>query len=96
MNIYAGNPASETSEDTLSQVFSAFGQVKSVSIVRDGATGESKTVEISAGQAYRMMAAMTSLSTTQKLRRRAMRPSMKARRSNSRSDKAKKAHVRPT
>ena len=42
MNIYVGNLASETSEDTLSQAFAAFGQVKSVSIVRDGATGESR------------------------------------------------------
>ena len=42
MNIYVGNLASETSEDTLNQAFSAFGQVKSVSIVRDGATGESR------------------------------------------------------
>lgn len=37
-----GNLASETSEDTLSQVFPTFGQVKSVSIVRDGTTGESR------------------------------------------------------
>ena len=42
MNIYVGNLASETSEDALNQAFSAFGQVKSVSIVRDGATGESR------------------------------------------------------
>ena len=42
MNIYVGNMASETSEDALNQAFSAFGQVKSVSIVRDGATGESR------------------------------------------------------
>lgn len=42
MNIYVGNLAIETSEDTLNQAFSAFGQVKSVSIVRDGATGESR------------------------------------------------------
>jgi RNA recognition motif-containing protein len=42
MNIYVGNLASETSEDTLNQAFSAFGQVKSVSIVRDGTTGESR------------------------------------------------------
>ena len=42
MNIYVGNLASETSEDTLNQAFAAFGQVKSVSIVRDGATGESR------------------------------------------------------
>ncbi len=42
MNIYVGNLAIETSEDTLNQAFSAFGQVKSVSIVRDGTTGESR------------------------------------------------------
>jgi RNA recognition motif-containing protein len=42
MNIYVGNLASETSEDTLNQAFAAFGQVKSVSIVRDGATGVSR------------------------------------------------------
>lgn len=42
MNIYVGNLASETSEDTLNQVFSAFGQVKSVNIVRDGTTSESR------------------------------------------------------
>jgi RNA recognition motif-containing protein len=42
MNIYVGNLASETSEDILNRAFSAFGQVKSVSAVRDGATGESR------------------------------------------------------
>jgi cold-inducible RNA-binding protein len=42
MNIYVGNLASETSEDTLNQAFSAFGQVKSVSVIKDGATGESR------------------------------------------------------
>jgi RNA recognition motif-containing protein len=42
MNIYVGNLASETSEDTLNQAFAAFGQVKSVSIIRDGATGASR------------------------------------------------------
>jgi len=42
MNIYVGNLAIETSEDTLNQAFAAFGQVQSVSIVRDGATGESR------------------------------------------------------
>ena len=42
MNIYVGNLAGETSEDTLNQAFAAFGQVKSVSIVRDGATGASR------------------------------------------------------
>jgi RNA recognition motif-containing protein len=42
MNIYVGNLASETSEDTLSQAFAAFGQVKSVNILRDGATGASR------------------------------------------------------
>jgi len=42
MNIYVGNLASETSEDTLNRAFAAFGQVKSVSIIRDGETGESR------------------------------------------------------
>ncbi|MHC4691393.1 MAG: RNA recognition motif domain-containing protein [Planctomycetota bacterium] len=42
MNIYVGNLASETSEDTLNRAFAAFGQVKSASIIRDGATGESR------------------------------------------------------
>jgi RNA recognition motif-containing protein len=42
MNIYVGNLASQTSEDTLNQAFSAFGQVKSVSVIKDGATGESR------------------------------------------------------
>jgi len=42
MNIYVGNLASKTSEDMLNQAFAAFGQVKSVSIVKDGATGASR------------------------------------------------------
>ena len=42
MNIYVGNLASKTSEDTLNQAFAAFGQVKSASIIRDGETGESR------------------------------------------------------
>jgi RNA recognition motif-containing protein len=42
MNIYVGNLASETSEDTLNQAFSAFGQIKSVSVIKDGATSESR------------------------------------------------------
>jgi RNA recognition motif-containing protein len=42
MNIYVGNLASETSEDTLNRAFAAFGQVKSASIIRDGETGESR------------------------------------------------------
>jgi RNA recognition motif-containing protein len=40
MNIYVGNLASKTSEDTLNRAFAAFGQVKSVSLIRDGTTGE--------------------------------------------------------
>jgi RNA recognition motif-containing protein len=42
MNIYVGNLASETSEDTLTRAFAAFGQVKSASIIRDGDTGASR------------------------------------------------------
>lgn len=42
MNIYVGNLSLETTEDDLRQAFTAFGQVRSVNIVRDGASGESR------------------------------------------------------
>lgn len=42
MNIYVGNLSTDTSEDELRQAFEAFGEVTSVRIVRDGATGESR------------------------------------------------------
>lgn len=42
MNIYVGNLSTDTSEDELRQAFAAFGEVASVRIVRDGATGESR------------------------------------------------------
>jgi len=42
MNIYVGNLSTDTSEDELRQAFEAFGEVASVRIVRDGATGESR------------------------------------------------------
>jgi len=41
MNIYVGNLSHETTEDELRQAFEAFGQVTSVKILRDRATGES-------------------------------------------------------
>jgi len=41
MNIYVGNLSRETTEDELRQAFEAFGQVMSVKILRDRATGES-------------------------------------------------------
>jgi RNA recognition motif-containing protein len=41
MNIYVGNLPRETTEDELRQAFEAFGQVMSVKILRDRATGES-------------------------------------------------------
>ena len=42
MNIYVGNLSAETVEDTLSEAFSAFGEVREVRIIRDGSTGASK------------------------------------------------------
>jgi len=41
MNIYVGNLSRETTEDDLRQAFEAFGQVMSVKILKDRATGES-------------------------------------------------------
>ncbi|MHC4657967.1 MAG: RNA recognition motif domain-containing protein [Planctomycetota bacterium] len=42
MNIYVGNLSLETTEDDLRQAFAAFGQVRSVNIVRDRDGGESR------------------------------------------------------
>ena len=44
MNIYAGNLSPETTEDDLRQTFEAFGQVISVKILRNRATGESNGI----------------------------------------------------
>jgi GMP synthase PP-ATPase subunit len=44
MNICVTNLSRETSEDTLRYAFSAFGQVRSVSIVGDKTTGELKAM----------------------------------------------------
>lgn len=42
MNIYVGNLAYEVTEDDLRQEFSAFGEVSSVSIIKDTYSGQSK------------------------------------------------------
>jgi len=42
MNIYVGNLTPDTTEDELRQAFAAYGDVSSVKIIRDGATGESR------------------------------------------------------
>jgi len=42
MNIYVGNLAYESTEDDLREAFSAFGQVESVSVIKDKITGRSK------------------------------------------------------
>ncbi len=42
MNIYVGNLAYETGEEDLRNAFSAFGQVESVSVIKDKITGRSK------------------------------------------------------
>ena len=41
MNIYVGNLSRETTEDDLRQAFEAFGQVSSVKILKNRASGES-------------------------------------------------------
>lgn len=40
MNIYVGNLSRDVTEDQLRQSFEAFGEVKSVSIIKDKLTGE--------------------------------------------------------
>jgi RNA recognition motif-containing protein len=42
MNIYVGNLAPDTTEDELRQAFESYGEIASVKIIRDGATGESR------------------------------------------------------
>ncbi|KPK76093.1 MAG: RNA-binding protein [Phycisphaerae bacterium SM23_30] len=40
MNIYVGNLSRETTEDDLRQAFAAYGQVETVTIIKDKYTGE--------------------------------------------------------
>ncbi|MFH1890097.1 MAG: RNA-binding protein [Candidatus Kuenenbacteria bacterium] len=40
MNIYVGNLSNDVTEDQLKQAFEAFGEVKSVSIIKDKLSGE--------------------------------------------------------
>jgi cold-inducible RNA-binding protein len=42
MKIYVGNLAQETTEESLQHAFTSFGNVKSVRIVRNSATGKSQ------------------------------------------------------
>jgi RNA recognition motif-containing protein len=42
MNIYIGNLSYEVTEEDLKQAFEAFGQVESVSIIKDKYSGQSK------------------------------------------------------
>lgn len=42
MNIYVGNLPYTTTEDELKNAFSEFGEVSSVNVIKDGATGRSK------------------------------------------------------
>lgn len=42
MDIFVGNLAPETTEDQLGDLFKTFGQVKSVQVVRDMFSGQSK------------------------------------------------------
>jgi RNA recognition motif-containing protein len=42
MNIYVGNLSYKATEDALRQAFAAYGQVSSVAIIKDAATGQSR------------------------------------------------------
>jgi RNA recognition motif-containing protein len=42
MNIYVGNLSYKASEEELRQAFSAYGEVSSVAIIKDAATGQSR------------------------------------------------------
>jgi cold-inducible RNA-binding protein len=42
MNIYVGNLSFKASEDEVRQAFAAFGEVSSVAIIKDQATGKSR------------------------------------------------------
>ena len=42
MNIYVGNLAQDVTEDDLRRAFAAFGEVGSINIVKDRASGESR------------------------------------------------------
>ena len=42
MNIYVGNLSSDITEEDLQQAFEEFGQVTSVSLIKDKYTGESR------------------------------------------------------
>jgi len=42
MNIYVGNLSRDVTEEDLQQAFGAFGQVESVSIIKDKFSGESR------------------------------------------------------
>ncbi|OGS24870.1 MAG: RNA-binding protein, partial [Elusimicrobia bacterium RIFOXYB2_FULL_50_12] len=42
MNIYVGNLPREVNEEEIRQEFAAFGEVKSVSVIKDKFTGESR------------------------------------------------------
>jgi hypothetical protein len=42
MNIYVGNLTPDTTEDELRQAFESFGEIASVKIIRDSASGESR------------------------------------------------------
>jgi RNA recognition motif-containing protein len=42
MNIYVGNLSRDISEEDLKQAFEAFGQIESVSVVKDKYSGESR------------------------------------------------------
>jgi RNA recognition motif-containing protein len=42
MNIYVGNLTPDTTEDELREAFASYGEITTIKIIRDGATGESR------------------------------------------------------
>jgi RNA recognition motif-containing protein len=53
MNIYVGNLSYSVTEDDLKQAFEAFGQVASVSIIKDKFSNQSKGFGFGSGGHYR-------------------------------------------
>ncbi|MCX5646301.1 MAG: RNA-binding protein [Phycisphaerae bacterium] len=42
MNIYVGNLTPDTTEDEVREAFASYGEITTIKIIRDGATGESR------------------------------------------------------
>ena len=66
MNIYVGNLSFQTTEDDLRRAFEGYGQVSTVSIIKDKYSGESKGFGfVEMGNKDEAMKAMTDLNGTE-------------------------------